>query len=187
MTTTHKTLRGPRGAVIICREKLREKIFPKVFPGLQGGPHNHTICAIGVALKEAMNPQFKKYARQIVRNAEALSKELQKYDFKLISGGTDNHLILIDLTNKNISGREAQGLLELAGIVLNKNTVPYDPRPPFDPSGIRLGTPALTTRGMKEKEMKKIAFWIDEVISNPRSAQKVKTEIRKFCQRFPVP
>jgi len=187
MTTTHKTLRGPRGAIIICREKLREKIFPKVFPGLQGGPHNHTIAAIGVALKEAMAPQFKKYAGQIVKNARILAKALEKYDFKLISGGTDNHLVLVDLTNKKISGKDAQILLEKAGIVLNKNTIPYDPRSPFDPSGIRLGTPALTTRGMKEKEMKKIAFWLNEVISNPKSALKVKAEIKKFCQKFPIP
>lgn len=187
MTTTHKTLRGPRGAIIICREELKEKIFPKVFPGLQGGPHNQTICAIGVALKEAMTPQFKKYARQIVKNAKALAKELKKYNFKLISGGTDNHLILIDLTNKKISGKEAQILLEKAGIVLNKNTIPYDQRPPFDPSGIRLGTPALTSRGMKEKEMKKIAFWINEVISNPKSVSRVKSEIKKLCQKFPIP
>jgi len=186
-TTTHKTLRGPRGAVIICREKLREKIFPKVFPGLQGGPHNHTICAVGVALKEAMKPGFKNYAQQIVKNARALAEELKKYGFNLISDGTDNHLILVDLTNKGISGKEAQILLEKAGIVLNKNTIPYDPRPPFDPSGIRLGTPALTTRGMKEKEMEKIAFWINEMISNPKSVFKVRTEIKKFCQKFPVP
>ena len=187
MTTTHKTLRGPRGAIIICREKLREKIFPKVFPGLQGGPHNHTICAIGVALKEAMKPGFKNYAQQIVKNARALAEELKKYGFNLISDGTDNHLILVDLTNKGISGKEAQILLEKAGIVLNKNTIPYDSRPPYDPSGIRLGTPALTTRGMKEKEMEKIAFWINEVISNPRSVFRVKTEIKKFCQKFPIP
>ena len=187
MTTTHKTLRGPRGAVIICREKLREKIFPKVFPGLQGGPHNHTICAIGVVLKETMSPEFKKYAGQIVKNAKALAEALEKYNFKLVSGGTDNHLILVDLTNKKISGKEAQILLEKAGIVLNKNTIPYDPRFPFDPSGIRLGTPALTTRGMKEKEMKKIAFWINEIISNPKSVLKVKSEIKKFCQKFPIP
>lgn len=187
MTTTHKTLRGPRGAMIICREKLREKIFPKVFPGLQGGPHNHTICAIGVALKEAMNPEFKKYAAQIIKNAKALAESLEEHDFKLISGGTDNHLILIDLTDKNIGGKETQILLEKAGIILNKNTIPYDPNPPFNPSGIRLGTPALTTRGMKEKDMKKIAFWIDEVISNPKSASKVKSEIKKFCQKFPLP
>jgi len=187
MTTTHKTLRGPRGAIIICREKLREKIFPKVFPGLQGGPHNHTIAAIGVALKEAMNPQFKKYAAQIIKNARALGEALEDYNFNLISCGTDNHLVLVDLTNKNIGGKDAQILLEKAGIVLNKNTVPYDPRPPFDPSGIRLGTPALTTRGMKEKEMAKIAFWINEVISNPKAMLKVKSEIKKFCQKFPIP
>jgi len=186
MTTTHKTLRGPRGAIIICREKLREKIFPKVFPGLQGGPHNHTICAIGVALKEAMRPGFKNYAQQIVKNARALAEELKKYGFNLISDGTDNHLILVDLTNKGISGKEAQILLEKAGIVLNKNTIPYDSRPPYDPSGIRLGTPALTTRGMKEKEMEKITFWLNEVISNPKSTQKVKKKIKKFCQKFPI-
>jgi len=186
MTTTHKTLRGPRGAVIICREKLREKIFPKVFPGLQGGPHNHTICAVGVALKEAMKPGFKNYAQQIVKNARALAEELKKYGFNLISDGTDNHLILVDLTNKGISGKEAQILLEKAGIVLNKNTIPYDSRPPYDPSGIRLGTPALTTRGMKEKEMEKITFWLNEVISNPKSTQKVKKKIKKFCQKFPI-
>jgi len=186
MTTTHKTLRGPRGAIIICREKLREKIFPKVFPGLQGGPHNHTICAVGVALKEAMKPGFKNYAQQIVKNARVLAEELKKYGFNLISDGTDNHLILVDLTNKGISGKEAQILLEKAGIVLNKNTIPYDSRPPYDPSGIRLGTPALTTRGMKEKEMEKITFWLNEVISNPKSTQKVKKKIKKFCQKFPI-
>jgi len=187
MTTTHKTLRGPRGAVIVCREELKDKIFPKVFPGLQGGPHNHTIAAIGAALKEAMTPVFKKYAAQIVKNAKTLAEELKKYNFKLISGGTDNHLILIDLTNKNITGKEAQVLLEKAGIVLNKNTIPYDPRPPFDPSGIRIGTPAVTTRGMKEKEMKKIAAWINEVIINPKSVLRVKNEIKKLCQKFPIP
>ncbi|PJA84106.1 MAG: serine hydroxymethyltransferase [Candidatus Nealsonbacteria bacterium CG_4_9_14_3_um_filter_37_13] len=187
MTTTHKTLRGPRGAIIICKKELENKIFKKVFPGLQGGPHGHTICAIGVALREAMKPSFRKYAQQIVKNARALAEALEKYDFKLISGGTDNHLVLVDLTNKNISGKEAQDLLEIAGIVLNKNTVPYDPRPPFDPSGIRLGTPALTTRGMKEKEMKKIAFWINEVISNPKSVPKIKQEVKKLCKKFPIP
>lgn len=186
MTTTHKSLRGPRGAIIICREELREKIFPKVFPGLQGGPHNHTIAAIGVSLKESLSPKFKKYAQQIVKNARVLAAELKKYSFQLVSGGTDNHLILVDLTNKKISGKEAQILLESEGIVLNKNTVPYDPLPPFNPSGIRLGTPAVTSRGMKEKEMKKIAFWINEVISNSKSAPKIKSEIKKFCQKFPI-
>jgi len=137
-------------------------------------------------LKEALSPKFKKYAQQIVKNAKALAEELKKYGFQLVSGGTDNHLILIDLTNKNISGKEAQVLLESAGIVLNKNAIPYDPRPPFNPSGIRLGTPAVTSRGMAEKEMKKIAFWINEVIVNPKSAAKIKNEIKKFCQKFPI-
>ncbi|OIP74857.1 MAG: serine hydroxymethyltransferase [Parcubacteria group bacterium CG2_30_36_18] len=186
-TTTHKTLRGPRGAIIICKKALENKIFPKVFPGLQGGPHEHTICALGVALKEAMSPKFKRYARQIVRNAKTLANELKKYNFILISGGTDNHLVLVDLRNKGLGGKEAQKFLEKAGIVVNKNTIPYDPRPPYDPSGIRLGTPALTSRGMKEKEMKKITFWINEVVSNPKSVQKIRKEVKKFCLKFPIP
>lgn len=186
MSTTHKTLRGPRGAVIICRQALRDRIFFKVFPGLQGGPHNHTIAAIGVAMREAMSPRFKKYAGQIVKNAKALAEGLKKYKFKLISGGTENHLILIDLTNKKIGGKEAQILLEKAGIVLNKNTIPYDLRKPFDPSGIRIGTPALTTRGMKEKEMRKIAAFINEVISRPQSWARVKAEVRRLCRKFPI-
>jgi len=187
MTTTHKTLRGPRGAIIICKKELEKEIFSKVFPGLQGGPHEHTICAIGVTLKEALNYNFKKYAAQIVKNAKILAEELKKYDFNLISGGTDNHLILIDLANKKISGKLAQELLEKAGIIVNKNSVPYDSRPPYDPSGIRLGTPAVTSRGMREREMKKIAFWINEVISNPKYVSKIKKEVKNFCQKFPLP
>ena len=187
MSTTHKTLRGPRGAMIICRKELEDKIFPKVFPGLQGGPHEHTICAIGVALKEAMSPAFKKYARQIVKNAKVLASELKKHNFDLISGGTDNHLVLINLRNKNISGKTCQELLEKAGIVTNRNTIPYDTKSPYDPSGIRLGTPALTTRGMKEKEMKLIAGWINEVINNPGRAEEIRNKIKKLCQRFPLP
>jgi len=192
-TTTHKTLRGPRGAIIICREELKDKIFQKVFPGLQGGPHNHTICAIGVALGEVLRPEFKKYAKQIVKNAKVLALELKKYGFELVSGGTDNHLILIDLSNKNMDGKEAQEILEKAGIVANKNSIPYDSKPPQRPSGIRFGVPALTTRGMKEKEMKKIAFWINKVISNAYESTKeyeitkVRKEIKKFCQKFPIP
>lgn len=185
--TTHKTLRGPRGAIIVCKKELKDKIFPKVFPGIQGGPHNHTICALGVALKEAQRPHFKKYVRQIIRNAKTLAEELRKYNFNLISDGTDNHLILIDLTNKEVSGKEAQSALEEAGIIVNKNSIPYDQRKPFDPSGIRIGTPAVTTRGMKEKEMKKIASWINEVISNPKSCLKIKTGVKKLCKKFPIP
>ena len=187
MTTTHKSLRGPRGAMIICREELREKIFPMVFPGLQGGPHNHTIAGIGIALKEAMAPEFKKYATQIVKNAKALAQALQKHDFDLVSGGTDNHLILVDLTNKQIRGKQAQELLESAGIVCNRNTIPYDNHSPFNPSGIRLGTPAVTTRGMKEKDMQKIASWISQVISDPTSAPRVKQEIKIFCKNYLLP
>jgi len=187
MTTTHKTLRGPRGAMIICRKELEKKIFPKVFPGMQGGPHQHTICAIGVALKEAMAPKFKKYAVQIVKNTKALAVGLKKYNFNLVSGGSDNHLVLVDLRNKNITGKPAQELLEKAGIVTNRNTIPYDSRPAYDPSGIRLGTPALTTRGMKEKEMRKIASWIAEVITNPKSCSRIQKEVKKLCQKFPIP
>ena len=193
-TTTHKTLRGPRGALIMVTEKglkkdpeLPQKIDKAVFPGLQGGPHMNTIAAISVCLKEAATPAFKKYGHQIVRNAKALAEELKKLGFRLITGGTDNHLILVDLRNKNISGPDAQIRLEAAGITINKNTIPFDPNPPFKPSGIRMGTPAITTRGMKEKEMKKIAGWINEVISNEKSIKRVREEIRKFCKKFPLP
>ncbi|MFH1451467.1 MAG: serine hydroxymethyltransferase [bacterium] len=186
MATTHKSLRGPRGAIIICREELRKDIFSKVFPGLQGGPHNHTIAAIGVALKEAMTPAFKVYGQQIVKNAKTLAAAFKRYGFNVVSGGTDNHLLLIDLTNKNITGKEAQELLEKSGFVTNRNTVPFDPRSPFDPSGIRLGTPAATTRGMKEKEMEKIALLINEVISDHSSCKEVNKEVKSLCARFPV-
>ncbi len=193
-TTTHKTLRGPRGGMIMVTQKgldkdpdLAKKVDKAIFPGFQGGPHMHQIAAIAVCLKEASTPAFKKYAKQIVKNAKALAEELKKYDFTLVSGGTDNHLILVDLRNKNIAGPEAQNLLETAGITINKNTIPYDPAPPFKPSGIRMGTPAITTRGMKEKDMKKIAGWINKVISNPKSIKKVRAEIAKFCKKFPLP
>ena len=193
-TTTHKTLRGPRGGLIMVTKKglqkdadLPKKIDRAIFPGLQGGPHEHQTAAIAVALKEAATPAFKKYAAQIVKNAKALATELKKYNFSLVSGGTDNHLLLIDLRNKNITGADAQDLLESVGISTNKNTVPYDPASPFKPSGLRLGTPAITTRGMKEKEMKQIAGWINEVVSSPKNAQKIKAEIKKFCKRFPLP
>jgi glycine hydroxymethyltransferase len=193
-TTTHKTLRGPRGGMIMVTKKglkkdpeLAQKIDKAVFPGLQGGPHMNQITALAVCLKEASTPAFKKYARQIVKNCKTLAKELLKYGFKLITGGTDNHLILIDLRNKGISGKKAQIRLEKAGITINKNTIPYDPNPPFNPSGIRLGTPAITSRGMKEKEMRKIAGWIAEVISNEKSIPQVRKEIKNLCKKFPLP
>jgi len=190
-TTTQKTLRGPRGAMIMVTKKglkkdpdLAEKIDKAVFPGLQGGPHEHTIAGIAVALGEAQGKHFKKYGQQVIKNAKVLAEELKTRGFNLVTGGTDNHLILIDLRNKKISGLQAAIRLEKAGIVVNKNTIPFDPNPPANPSGIRLGTPAVTTRGMKEKEMKLIAEWIDEVIRG-QSVEKIKKEVTHLCQKFP--
>lgn len=171
MMTTHKTLRGPRGAMIFAKKELIELIDKAVFPGLQGGPHNHTIAGIGVALGETMQPAFKTYAKQIIKNAQMLSEELKKRGYDIITGGTDKHLILIDLRCKGLSGKVPAVALEKANIVCNFNTVPYDTAPPLYPSGLRLGTPAITTRGMKEKEMKLIAGWIDEVIMSVVSYQ----------------
>ena len=190
MTTTHKTLRGPRGAMIMCRKELAEKIDKAVFPGLQGGPHNHTTAAIAVALKEAATPEFKQYGQQIVRNAKALAAELTARGFNLVSGGTDNHLILIDLTNKKIIGKKAAQALDRAGIICNSNTVPYDPRKPFSPSGVRMGTPAVTSRGMGEAEMKQIGAWIDEVVAHAddeAAIARVNAALIEFCRRFPAP
>lgn len=202
-TTTHKTLRGPRGAIILCngkpstplkavertKENLPTLIDRAIIPGLQGGPHNHQTAAIAVALKEASTPEFKEYGKQIVKNAKTLALGLLEKDYNLITGGTDNHLLLIDLTNKNITGGQAEKALGSAGITVNKNTVPYDPRKPFDPSGIRLGTPALTTRGMKEEEMKLIADMIDRVITNADNEdiiKKVRETVRELTRRFPL-
>jgi len=204
MTTTHKTLRGPRGALLLCngnpsnplkavertRENLPTLIDRAIIPGLQGGPHNHQTAAIAVALREAAQPSFKTYGQQIVKNAQKLADELTKRGYDLVTGGTDNHLMLIDLTNKGVLGAEAEKALGLAGITVNKNTVPFDPRPPFSPSGIRLGTPALTTRGMKEKEMVQIAEWIDLAITNHEDSKTLKRihgEIKTFTKAFPLP
>jgi glycine hydroxymethyltransferase len=165
MCTTHKTLRGPRGALIFARKEIMPKIDKAVFPGLQGGPHNHTIAGIGVALKETMNAKFKAYSRQVVTNAQTLAQELEKHRYDIVSGGTDKHLVLIDLRKQGLTGKIPAIALEYANLVMNFNTVPYDTGSPLYPSGLRLGTPAITTRGMKEKEMKQIAQWIHEVIS----------------------
>src|SRR3990167_7180 len=193
MTTTHKTLRGPRGAMIMVTQKglkkdaeLAEKIDKAVFPGLQGGPHDNQTAAIAVVLKEASTPAFKKYATQIVANSQALAANLTKLGFDLSGGGSDNHLILIDLRNKNVNGAIAAIALEVAGIVVNKNSVPHDPMPPFYPSGIRLGTPAITTRGMKEAQMKQIAAWISQTIDEIKN-EKLPTEKEKradFMRNF---
>ena len=198
-TTTHKTLRGPRGAVIMSKEKdrfqpeaektLAQRIDSAVFPGLQGGPLEHIIAAKAVAFKEDMTPEFKEYQRQIVKNARALADGLLDGGFRLCSGGTDNHLVLIDLTKKKIAGKEAQTILEEAGLTVNKNMIPYDTKSPFNPSGIRMGTPALTTRGMKESEMKQIAEWTTKIIDNPKDAllrEKIKGQVLEMCKRFPL-
>jgi glycine hydroxymethyltransferase len=190
MTTTHKTLRGPRGAMILCRQEFAAPIDKAVFPGLQGGPHNHTTAAIGVALKEAATPEFKAYGRQVVNNAKALADELLARGFQLVSGGTDNHLILVDLTNKRVVGKSAAQGLDRAGIVCNYNTVPFDPRKPFSPSGIRLGTPAVTSRGMKESEMRQIGAWLDTVVMNINDdglISRVAGEVREFSRQYPAP
>jgi glycine hydroxymethyltransferase len=189
-TTTHKTLRGPRGAMIMCRSEYAEAIDKAVFPGLQGGPHNHTTAAIGVALKEASTPDFKLYAKKVVSNAKTLADELMARGFNLVSGGTDNHLILVDLTNKKVIGKKGAKALDAAGIVTNYNTVPYDPRKPFSPSGIRLGTPAITSRGMGDAEMRQIAKWIDAAIAhvNDETALKrIAAEVTEMCRKFPAP
>jgi len=190
MTTTHKTLRGPRGAMIMCKAEFAERIDRAVFPGLQGGPHNHSTAGISVALKEAATAEFKQYAANVVRNAKALADELLARGFTLVSGGTDTHLILIDLQSKNVTGRKAAKAMDAAGIVCNFNTVPYDPRKPFSPSGIRLGTPAVTSRGMGDAEMRQIASWIDAAIShlNDEAALKrIAAEVTEMCRKFPAP
>ncbi|HEV2403786.1 MAG TPA: serine hydroxymethyltransferase [Candidatus Saccharimonadales bacterium] len=204
MTTTHKTLRGPRGAIILCngnpsnplkktprtKENLPTLIDRAIIPGLQGGPHNHQTAAIAVALYEASQPAFKTYGQQIVKNAKRLADRLMEQGYQLVTGGTDNHLLLVDLTNKGIKGAIAETALGKAGITVNKNTVPYDPRPPFDPSGIRLGTPALTTRGLKETEMDQVAKWIHAAIMAHDDENKlvaIREEIREFAKAYPLP
>ena len=188
-TTTHKTLRGPRGGMILCRTEHAKVIDRAVFPGLQGGPHVHNTAALAVALKEAAQPSFKDYAKRVVQNAKALAEALMAKGFDVVSGGTDNHLILIDLSNKNVPGKVAARALDKAGIELNYNTVPYDTRKPFDPSGIRLGSPAVSSRGMGEADMRQIASWMDRVVSAPTDdvAEKVFGEVRELTRKFPAP
>ncbi len=191
-TTTHKTLRGPRGAMLMADSSHGEALDKAVFPGLQGGPHDHTTAAIAVALKEASTPDFRAYAAQIVKNAKALAEALLERGYDLVSGGTDNHLILVDLTNKEIPGKRAAKALDRAGIELNYNTVPFDPRKPFSPSGIRLGTPAITSRGMTENEMSEVARVIDEAIEAAKVKDEDKLEalfvqVKELTANFPAP
>jgi glycine hydroxymethyltransferase len=189
-TTTHKTLRGPRGAMIMSDAEHAKAINKAVFPGLQGGPHNHTTAAIAVALHEAAAPSFAEYAHAVVANARALADALVARGFDLVSGGTDNHLILVDLTNKGIGGKPAAKALDRAGVELNYNTVPFDPRKPFDPSGIRIGTPAVTTRGLGVEQMPLIADWIDRAVTaadDDAAIDKIAGEVRDLMVAYPMP
>jgi len=188
-TTTHKTLRGPRGGMIMCRNEFAHAVDKAIFPGTQGGPLMHVIAAKAVCFKEAATPEFKTYQRQIVANAKVMAQTLQGLGFRLVSGGTDNHLMLVDLTSKGITGREAAEALDQSGITANKNEIPFDSRPPQITSGIRLGTPAVTSRGMKEAEMKIIAGLIAEVINNLGNTQvydKIRKQASEFCAKFPI-
>jgi len=189
-TTTHKTLRGPRGGMLMCTEAHKKAIDRAVFPGLQGGPHNHTTAAIAVALKEASTPAFVEYAEQIVENSRTLAAAMLERGFDLVSGGSDNHLILCDLTNKGVPGKVAAQALDRAGIVLNYNSVPFDPRKPFDPSGIRLGTAAVTSRGFKAAEMARIAGWMEMIVSRPDDdtlIDRTRREVVELCSAHPAP
>jgi glycine hydroxymethyltransferase len=191
-TTTHKTLRGPRGAMIMTTAEHASRVDRAVFPGLQGGPHNHTTAAIAVALREAAQPAFSAYARQVVANGKALAAALLERGYALISGGTDNHLILIDLTPQGIAGKPAARALDRAGIEVNYNTVPFDPRKPFDPSGIRIGTPSITTRGLVESHMAQVAAWMDDAITaaakdDEAAIERISGEVRELLSAFPMP
>ncbi len=183
-TTTHKTLRGPRGGAILCKKEHAGIVDKAIFPGIQGGPLMHIIAAKAVSFKEALTPEFKEYQQQIVKNAKKLGEELMERGFDLVSGGTDNHLLLVDLRNKNITGIDAEKLLDRVGVTLNKNTIPYDPQSPFITSGIRIGTPAVTTRGMKESDMVTIAEIIYTIINNPEKIDEVSQMVRNLCRNF---
>ena len=186
-TTTHKTLRGPRGGMIMCKQQYGQAIDKAVFPGLQGGPHEHTIAAKAVCFGEALKPEFKTYGKQIVKNARALADVLQDGGLRLVTGGTDNHLLLVDLSDKGVSGKEAEIALDKANITVNKNMIPFDKRKPFDPSGIRLGTPVLTTRGMKESEMKEVGRLIVKAVekwNDDAKLAEVKRDVVELCKNF---
>jgi len=186
-STTHKTLRGPRAALVFSSVEHSKAIDKTVFPGLQGGPHLNTIAAVAVALEEAKEPAFRKYAMQVVRNAKAFADELERLGWPVISGGTETHLFLVDTMARGIGGRTASDALERAGIIVNKNMIPYDSRKPSDPSGVRIGTAALTTRGMKEKEMRKVARLVDRALLKKMGAARIKKEVSRLCSRFPLP
>jgi glycine/serine hydroxymethyltransferase len=189
-TTTHKTLRGPRGGLILCPEKYAKEIDSQVFPGIQGGPLMHVIAGKAVCFQEALQPGFKEYQQQILKNARALAEGMKRNGYRLVSGGTDNHLMLVDVGTRNLTGKDCQITLDEAGITVNKNTIPFETRSPFQGSGVRLGTPAVTTRGMKEAEMAAIADMISEVLldlKNVDTISKVRQRVRELTARFPLP
>ena len=189
-TTTHKTLRGPRGAIIMCQEKFAKQVDRAVFPGMQGGPHDHITAAKAVAFGEALKPEFKEYAKKIIVNARAMADNFLALDYKIISGGTDNHLFVLDLSHKGLSGKEAEKVLETVGISVSRSTIPDDPNPPMNPSGVRIGTPAVTTRGMGEAEIKMIVNFIDSAITHKDDLgylNNLKTDVRNLCLQFPTP
>lgn len=189
-STTHKTLRGPRGGFVLCKQEWGQKINQSVFPGIQGGPLMHVIAAKAVAFGEALRPEFRAYAAQTVANARTLAHELAGQGFRVVSGGTDNHLLLVDVASRGVTGKTAEQALDAAGITVNKNMIPFDTRPPLDPSGIRVGTPALTTRGMREPEMRAVALWMCQVLADPADKgvqERVRGQVRELGQQFPAP
>src|SRR5439155_3295702 len=189
-STSHKTLRGPRAGFILCRQDWADRVNSAVFPGIQGGPLMHVVAAKAVAFGEALQPAFRAYGAQVIANARVLAEELKRAGFPIVSGGTDNHLMLVDVFARGVTGKQAEHALDAAGITVNKNMIPFDPRKPLDPSGIRIGTPALTTRGMKEAEMRRIAGWIAEVLAAHDDAavlERVRGGVRELCQQYPAP
>ncbi|MDD5032220.1 MAG: serine hydroxymethyltransferase [Patescibacteria group bacterium] len=189
-TTIHKTLRGPRGAMIMCKEKYAKEVNRAVFPGMQGGPHDHIQAAKAVAFGEALKPEFKEYAKQIITNAKIMAQEFLNMGYKIVSGGTDNHLMVVDMTAKGLNGKEAEDILNKAGISVSRSTIPNDPNPPMKPSGVRFGTPAITTRGMKETEVKQITKWVNEAIDHRNEEEvleRIKKEVKDMCLNFPIP
>jgi len=189
-TTTHKTLRGPRGAMIMCKEQFAKQVDRAVFPGMQGGPHDHITAAKAVAFGEALKPEFKQYAKQVMANAKLMAEEFIKLGYRVISGGTDNHLMVVDMTSKGVSGKEAEVVLERSGISVSRSTIPNDPNPSMNPSGVRFGTPAITTRGMKQEEVKKIVGWVNAAIEQKDEAEmldNIKAQVKEMCLNFPIP
>jgi glycine hydroxymethyltransferase len=189
-TTTHKTLRGPRGAMIMCKEKYAKQVDRAVFPGMQGGPHDHITAAKAVAFGEILKPEFSDYTEQVIKNAQKMVEEFKSKGYRVISDGTDNHLLVVDMTSKDIDGKTAETVLEKCGISVSRSTIPNDPNPPMKPSGVRFGTPAVTTRGMKEAEIVKIVEWIDRAIENRENEEvlnQIQGEVKEFCQGFPIP